>query len=126
VTDIDTLIRRLSFGQRRHFSLWCAGRAIHLMSDPRFATALDVSARHQRGEATEWELDAAMTAAWSAAGANAERFAEKVARVVAIQSWCPASAGSLAAADACFGKEYDAERTAQHGELERMLKGAKP
>jgi hypothetical protein len=32
----------------------------------------------------------------------------------------------LAAADACFGKEYDAERTAQHGELERMLKEAKP
>jgi hypothetical protein len=71
VTDIDTLIDRLSHRQRREFALWCAERVRHLMTDERSTNALDVAARHLRGEATDAELNAAWAAAWDAARAAA-------------------------------------------------------
>jgi hypothetical protein len=83
VSDIDTLIKRLSDRQRREFALWCAERVRHLMTDPRSTDALDVAARHLRGEATDEELAAARdlaagvrAAAWDAALAT-ERAAQR-------------------------------------------------
>jgi hypothetical protein len=69
VSDIDTLIARLSDRQRREFALWCAERVRHLMTDERSTNALDVAARHLRGEATDAELTAARVAARSAGDA---------------------------------------------------------
>ena len=99
-TNIDDLIDRLSDRQRREFALWCAERVRHLMTDSRSTNALDVAARHLRGEATDEELAAARDAARDAAWA-ASRAAE----------WDDA---------------WAAERAAQRTELERMLGEAKP
>jgi hypothetical protein len=83
MTDIDTMINRLSDRQRLEFAVWCAERVRHLMTDPRSTAALDVAARHLRGEATDEELAAARdaaaavrAAAWNAAW-DAERAAQR-------------------------------------------------
>ena len=114
MTDLDTLIDRLSDRQRRQFALWCAERVRHLMTDPRSTNALDVTARHLRGEATDEELAAAgaaaRDAAWAAAWAAATAAAADAARAAA---W-----------DAAWDAEWDTERAAQRAELERMLKEA--
>ncbi len=122
MTDIDTLIDRLNDRQRREFALWCAERVRHLMTDPRSTAALDVAARHLRGEATDAELTAARNAArasaWAAwAAAAAERAAAEDA------AWAAARVAARAAATAAA---WDTERAAQRAELERMLKEAKP
>jgi hypothetical protein len=128
VSDIDTLIDRLSDRQRREFALWCAERVRHLMTDPRSTNALDVTARHLRGEATDEELAAAGAAAWDAAGAA--RAAAAAARVAAwAAAWAAATAAAADAAraaawDAAWDAEWDTERAAQRAELERMLKEA--
>jgi hypothetical protein len=121
VSDIDTLIDRLNDRQRREFALWCAERVRYLMSDSRSTDALDVAARHLRGEATDAELaaaraaalaaaDAAMAATW-AAGAAAEIVARDAARDAA---WDASAAARVAT--------RDTERAAHRAELERMLK----
>jgi hypothetical protein len=106
MTDIDTLIDRLSERQRREFALWCAERVRHLIADPRSTDALDVAARHLRGEATDEELAAARAAALAAALAAARDAARDAA-------WARAAARDAA---------WDTERAAQRAELERMLK----
>jgi len=95
MSDIDTLIDRLSNHQRREFALWCAERVRSLMTDERSTSALDVAARYLRGEATDEELAAARHAARAAA-------------------WD-------AACDAAWAAARAAERAAQRAELERML-----
>jgi hypothetical protein len=132
VSDIDTLIDRLSDRQRREFALWCAERVRHLMTDPRSTNALDVTARHLRGEATDEELAAAGAAAGAAAwdAAGAARAAAAAARVAAwAAAWAAATAAAADAAraaawDAAWDAEWDTERAAQRAELERMLKEA--
>ena len=133
MSDIDTLIDRLSDRQRRQFALWCAERVRHLITDPRSTDALDVAARHLRGEATDEELaaaraaardaalaaalaaalDAALDAAWAAR--DAVRAAVRAAARDAVRA-----AARAAARDAA----WDTERAAQRAELERMLKEA--
>ncbi len=110
--DIDTLSDR----QRREFALWCAERVRNLMTDERSTDALDVAARHLRGEATDEELAAAgaaaRDAAWAAAGAAARDAA-----------WARDAAGAAAwARAAARDAAWDTERAAQRAELERMLK----
>jgi hypothetical protein len=125
MTDIDTLIDRLSERQRREFALWCAERVRHLMSNERSTAALDVAARHLRGEATNAELAAASTAAWVAAARAASWDAAWAAWAAAAAAsawdaaWDVARAAALAAARA---SAWDTERAAQRAELERMLK----
>jgi hypothetical protein len=128
-TNIDTMINRLTDRQRRQFALWCAERVRHLMSDPRSTTALDVAARHLRGEATDEELAAARdaaaavrAAAWDAAAAAwaATASAPEVA------AWNAAWDAARAARAAAWNAAWDAERAAQRAELERMLAEAKP
>jgi hypothetical protein len=144
MSDIDTLIDRLSDRQRREFALWCAERVRHLMTDPRSTAALDVAARHLRGEATDEELAvagaaacgaactaaragvraaarAAEAAAWAAAGA-AEAAAWEAALAVAGAAEAAAGAAAAAAGEAA----WDAERAAQRDELERMLGEGQP
>ena len=117
MSDIDTLFDRLSDRQRQEFALWCAERVRHLMSDPRSTAALDVAARHLRGEATDEELDAARAAAWDAAwDATAAAARDAAARYA---EW----AAAAAAEDAARAAARDAERAAQRAELERMLGG---
>jgi hypothetical protein len=143
VSDIDTLIDRLSDRQRREFALWCAERVRHLMTDPRSTTALDVAARHLRGEATDTELTAARDAAWAAAR-DAEAAAEAArdaawsaardaafaaARAATAAAWDAAATSARAAAwsaardaeAATWAAARDAERAAQRAELERTL-----
>jgi hypothetical protein len=82
VSDIDTLIDRLSDRQRREFALFCAERVRHLRTDWRSTNALDVAARHLRGEATDTELDAARAAAWDAARAAQRAELERMLKEV--------------------------------------------
>ncbi len=143
MSDIDTLIARLSDRQRREFALWCAERVRHLMTDPRSTAALDVVARHLRGEATDEELAAARDAAWAgsaaAAAAWAAAWAAEAAEAAASDAAWAASAAAAwagsAAAAAAWAAAWavaraapraaawaaDAERAAQRAELERML-----
>ncbi len=106
MTDIDTMINRLSDRQRLEFAVWCAERVRHLMTDPRSTAALDVAARHLRGEATDQELNAA----WAAAAT----------------AWDAAWAAGAAAAAAAWNAAWDVERAAQRAELERMIAEVKP
>jgi len=108
--DIDDLIDRLNDRQRREFALWCAERVRHLMTDSRSTNALDVAARHLRGDATDEELAAATAAAWDAAWAAAYA-AWDAAWDEAYAAWDAAWAAAAAAA----------EHAAQRAELERML-----
>ena len=117
MSDMDTLIDRLSERQRREFALWCAERVRHLMTDPRSTAALDVAARHLRGEATDEELAAARAAAAAESSVlDAARAASRDAARAAPRdaAWASAWASADAAA-------RDAERAAQRAELERML-----
>ena len=99
MSDIDTLIDRLTYRQRYEFALSCARRVQHLMTDPRSVAALDTRERWLRGEATNEEM---ARAAWAAADA---------ARAAA---WAAAWVAAWAAAEA-------SERAWQRAELERML-----
>jgi len=131
VSDIDTLINRLSDRQRHEFALWCAERVRALMSDPRSKDALDVAARHLRGEATDEELVAARNAASAAAWAAAEAAAPDAAWNAAWDAawnaardaaWdAEAAACDATAAAAAADAAWDTERAAQLAELERML-----
>jgi hypothetical protein len=124
MSDIDTLIDRLSDRQRRQFALWCAERVRRLMTDPRSIAAVDVAARHLRGEATDTELNAAWYAARAAADAwtaawDAARAAAWAAEWAAARD--AARAAAWYAAEAAKGAAGAAERDAQRAELERML-----
>jgi hypothetical protein len=124
VSDIDTMIDRLSDRQRREFALWCAERVRHLMTDPRSTNALDVAARHLRGEATDAELTAARAAARDAAtGLSVIGLAEVAAFAAPWDAAWAASASAAArvAADAARNAARDTERAAQRAELKRML-----
>ena len=118
MSDIDTLIDRLSYRQSREFALWCAERVRHLMTDSRSADALDVAARHLRGEASDEELAAARAVVSDAADAAAAAWA-------AARASARASA-RVAAWDTAWFAARAAERAAQRAELERMLGEVKP
>jgi hypothetical protein len=122
VSDIDTLIDRLSDCQRREFAVWCAERVRHLMTDERSTNSLDVAARHLRGEATDKELAAARTAAWDVAWHASAWAAAWAAARVAADAARDAAWARAAARDAA----WDTERAAQRAELERMLKEVTP
>ena len=130
MSDIDTLIDRLSDRQRRAFALWCAERVRHLMTDPRSTNALDVAARHLRGEATDTEL----TAAWDAAVATWAATRDAAGDASLNAAWAAAAATRTAAWDAAWAAAgaaagaaaRDTERAAQRAELERMLEEVTP
>ena len=50
----------------RLFAVWCARQVQHVMTDQRSPDALDVAERYANGEATEKEMDAALSDAASA------------------------------------------------------------
>ena len=86
----------------RHYAVWCARQVEHLMTDQRSKDALNVAERFADGNATQTELDAAWTAAWTAAG-NASRAAV----------WDAARAAAWDAA-------WDAARAAQEKKLREL------
>jgi hypothetical protein len=55
----------------RLFTVWCARRVQHLMTDPRSLQALDVAEAYANGTATLEELKEARDAAWAATRAAA-------------------------------------------------------
>jgi hypothetical protein len=57
VSDIETLIDRLTDRQRYEFAVACARRVQHLMRDPRSVALLDTRERWLRGEATDAVAD---------------------------------------------------------------------
>jgi len=73
----------------RLFSVWCARRVQHLMTDERSIAALDVAEKFANGYATREEL----SAAWDAAGAAANAAANAAV-------WAAANAAAWAAANA--------------------------
>jgi hypothetical protein len=105
VSDIDTMIDRLTDRQRNEFALVCARRVKHLMRDPRSVAALDTRERWLRGDATDEEMAAARAAA----------------RAAAWDAEAAACAAAWDAADAAWAAAWDAERAWQRAELERML-----
>ena len=131
MTDIETMIDRLTDRQRYEFALACARRVQHLMTDLRSVAALDTRERWLRGEATDEEMNAASDAAWAAsdaawdaalAAARAAWDAADAASAASAAAWAAADAAdaadaALAAADAA----RNAERAWQSDELERML-----
>ena len=126
MSEIHTLIDLLSDRQRREFALWCAERVRHLMTDSRSTTALDVAARHLRGEATDEELAAAGAAAWAAASTAAWSASAAAWYAAWYAAWAAASAAAWYAAwyaawAAAGDAAWDVERAAQRVELERML-----
>jgi len=123
VSDIETLIDRLTDRQRQEFALACARRIQHLMIDPRSVAALDTRERWLRGEATGEEMDAAWRAA-TIAGWHAEK---DEARDAARAAWAAASnAASDEELAAELAAEWAAERAWQCAELERMLGEVQP
>lgn len=125
MSDIDTMISRLTDRQRQEFALACARRVQHLMRDPRSIAALDTQERWLRGDATNAEMDAAWAAALAAADA-AWAAASDAARYAARSAWAAASDAAQAAplaAWAAWSAARAAERAWQIEELERMLGG---
>jgi hypothetical protein len=120
-TNIDNMIASLTDRQRQEFALWCAERVRHLMTDSRSTAALDVAARHLRGEATDEELDeagdaaraAARDAAWTAEAADGDAAWAAAAAALAA-AWHAAWAAARAAA-------HHAELASQREQLQRML-----
>ena len=51
----------------RLYACWCVRQVWHLLSDERSRRAVEVAERYAVGEATESDLNAAESAAWSAA-----------------------------------------------------------
>ena len=112
--------------EMRLYTVWCARKVQHLMTDPRSIQALDVAEQFASGMATVEELaaawaaardaawaaarDAAWAAAWAAAGAAAGAAARDAAWAAA---WDAAWAAAWAAA-------RDAARDAQEQELRRI------
>ena len=97
------------------FSVWCAWRVQHFMSDPRAIAALNVTKRYANGEVTETELEQAMDAAWAAERGGAARSwkvvpaTDRAARrssvraaasrtTISTMAWVPSSEGTQAKA----------------------------
>ena len=121
MSDIDTLIKRLTDRQCHEFAIACARRVQHLMRDPRSIAALDTRERWLRGEATDEEMAAAADAARSASAAALA--AARAASAAALAAECAAADAAWAAeCAAARAAERDAERAWQRAELERMLK----
>ena len=126
MSDIDTMIDRLTDRQRHEFALACARRVQHLMTDPRSTDALDTRERWLRGSASEEEMDAAWRAAtiavWHAEKDEARAAACGAARAAACGAARPAArAAAWDAADSAWAAAYASERAWQRAELERML-----
>jgi hypothetical protein len=92
----------------RHYAVWCAREVQHLMTDPRSLNALDVAERYADGDATQEELFAAWSAAWSAA--RAAWAAARVARA----AWAAWAAARAAAQDAAWASQADKLREILH------------
>ena len=112
------------------FALDCAERALpayeaEYPGDLRVRTAIEVSRRHLRGEATIDEVKTAANAAYVAAAkaeANAT-YAAAAAAYAAARAADAKAAADAAAADA--GDNYDAERRWQRAHLIKLLEAAK-
>ena len=117
MSDIETMIERLTDRQRHEFALACGRRVQHLMRDPRSIAALDTRERWLRGEATDEEMAAASDAAWDAAAA-----ARDAARDAALDASRASASAAAWAASASADAAWAVERAWQRAELERMLK----
>jgi hypothetical protein len=94
----------------RLYAVWCARQVQHLMADPRSVAALDVAERHANGQATDDELAAANSAAWSAAEPAAWSAAESATRSAA---WAASWAARAATRSAAWDASWDSARSAQ-------------
>ena len=111
----------------RLFTVWCARRVQHLMTDPRSLQALDVAEAYANGTATLEELKEARDAAWAATRAAARNAAWSAARAVAwAAAWSAARAAAwdavTAARYAATAADYTAEIQAQTQELIHICK----
>ena len=111
----------------RLFTVWCARRVQHLMTDPRSLQALDVAEAYANGTATLEELKEAKDAAWAATRAAARNAAWSAARAVAWAAAWSAARGAAwdavtAARYAATAADYTAEIQAQTQELIRICK----
>ena len=113
--------------EARLYAVWCARQVQHLMTDPRSLAALDVAERYAHGEATDADLAAAETEAWSAAGAAARaaaKAAAKAAAETAARAAAKAAAWSAAWAEARAAARAEARAeawSAQAAEFRRRF-----
>lgn len=103
----------------RLFTIRCARRVQHRMTDQHSIDALDVAERYANGEATEEELNAALDAAWYAE--YAEWYSSWNARAAAYATWA-AVAASLD--DSYVG--VDGERNERKAQLEILKEFGNP
>lgn len=108
--------------EMRLYSVWCARRVEHLMSDSRSRAALDVAERYAHGRATDAELLAAEAVARAADAKLLEAAAEAAAHKTAwaAEAAAAAAARAASAAAAWAADAHDAERSAQADELRRV------
>jgi len=69
--------------EMRLYAVDCARSVQHLLTDKRSIDAIDVAERHAHGQATDEELNAAGTAAWTAARDAAKTAAGDAAKTAA-------------------------------------------
>ena len=112
ITENDKVVVRWAIPRRRVgrmdartlrlFACWCVRQVWHLLTDERSRRAVEVAERYAVGEATESDLNAAESAAWSVAWNAAESAAE-------IAAW---SAAESAARGAAWNAAESAARSA--------------
>lgn len=106
----------------RLFAVWCARKVQHLMTDPSSIDAIGVSERYANGTATDHELSAARSAAWSAA-----RAAESAAWSAALSAARAAawSAALSAERSAALSAARSAARAEQSNKLREICRAGK-
>ena len=116
MTDLN--FEGLSDKQLMLFTVRCARRVQHLMTDPRSIVALDVAERYAHGQATDAELADAADAAWDSAGA-AWYTAGAAARAAGAAALAAGAAGA-AAMDVAWAAR-DAAGDAERAEQKKIL-----
>jgi hypothetical protein len=113
----------------RLYSVWCARRVQHLMTDPRSISAINVAEQFAKGEVTKEILEAAWSAATRATEAAAEAAAEAAGSAAesawsaARSAWYAAWAAAESAAESAWAAAWATAESAQKEELLRIISG---
>ena len=107
------------------YAVWCARQVQHLLTDKRSLDALDVAERYANGQATEKEMDAARSAAASAApaagvAADATEWAARDAAWAATRDAAAWDVARDAARYAAWAAAVEAAREKQEAKLRRI------